>query len=124
MNTPQKLSKEATTAVGMYEAESGAGIVIQWQDGADLEYDFRGLRLACPCAMCIDENTGEKLLMPAMVPADITALSIESVGNYALKFTWSDGHSTGIYPFELLRHIGEARLAAVLKFQASKQSSN
>ena len=113
-----KFPKEAITAIGMTEAKSCSGIIIQWQDGANQELDFRGLRLACPCAMCIDEHTGEKILVPAMVPVDVSALSIESVGHYALKFTWSDGHSTGIYPFELLRHIGEARKAAIEKLKA------
>lgn len=114
----QKFAKEAITPIGMTKASHCSGIVIQWQNGTDLEYDFRGLRLSCPCAMCIDENTGEKLLRPAMVPVDVSAISIESVGHYALKFTWSDGHSTGIYPFELLRHIGEARKAALEKLKA------
>lgn len=102
-------SREQITPVGMKQAGQINGIVIQWQDGEDLEYDFRGLRLACACAACIDENTGEKLLVPSMVPVDVKALTIESVGTYAIRIIWSDGHSTGIYPFELLRHIGEAR---------------
>lgn len=104
-------TKAQTTPIGMDPAEGG--IVIQWQDGTDLVYDFRGLRLACPCAMCIDENTGEKILQPTMVPMDIEARSIESVGAYAMRFYWSDGHSTGIYPFPLLRYIGEARREAL-----------
>lgn len=28
---------------------------------------------------------------------------IEPVGGYALQFYWSDGHSTGIYTWEMLR---------------------
>lgn len=110
-------SREQVTAVGMKPVANG--IVIQWQDGSDLEYDFRGLRLACACASCIDENTGQKILRPAMVPMDIEAINIESVGSYAIRVLWSDGHSTGIYPFELLRHVGEARLAR-LQEQAAK----
>ena len=31
---------------------------------------------------------------------------IESVGRYALQIDWSDGHSTGIYPFARLRELG------------------
>ena len=111
--------REEVTPVGMKPGKGG--IVIQWADGTDLDYDFRGLRLSCACAMCIDENTGEKLLVPAMVPLDIKANQIESVGQYAVRIVWSDGHSTGIYPFPLLRHIGEARAAAI---EARNQQSN
>ena len=34
--------------------------------------------------------------------------AIHYVGRYALQFVWSDGHSTGIYPFEYLRKKWDA----------------
>ena len=34
--------------------------------------------------------------------------SPEYVGEYALRFDWSDGHKTGIYPFDFLRDIALA----------------
>ena len=49
------------------------------------------------------EGVGEVSLIA--VPDDIRALDIELVGRYAIQFTWSDGHSTGIYSFETLREI-------------------
>ena len=30
----------------------------------------------------------------------------EVVGGYAIQFFWADGHSTGIYSYELLRRLG------------------
>jgi DUF971 family protein len=36
---------------------------------------------------------------------DVHPLSVEYVGEYALRFDWSDGHKTGIYPFDFLRDI-------------------
>jgi DUF971 family protein len=30
---------------------------------------------------------------------------VEPVGNYALRFRWSDGHDTGIYTFDFLRRL-------------------
>jgi len=115
-------SKTQTTAVGMKPVENG--IVIQWADGSDLTYDFRGLRLACACALCIDENTGEKILQPSMVPLDIQAREIESVGAYAIRIKWSDGHSTGIYPFPLLRYVGEARQEAMAAWKAQQAAKS
>lgn len=100
------------TPVGMKRAGDNT-IEIQWQDGQNHELDFRGLRLACPCASCIDENTGEKILVPSMVPVDIKTIMVEPVGTYALKLTFSDGHSTGLYSFERLRELGEAREKAL-----------
>jgi DUF971 family protein len=34
-------------------------------------------------------------------------LKIEPVGRYAIQIDWSDGHSTGIYPFRRLRELGK-----------------
>ena len=64
------------------------------------------LRLACPCANCIDEITGAARLVPATISADVKPVSVRSVGNYAISIVWSDGHDTGIYSFERLKELG------------------
>lgn len=78
---------------------------VGWTDGHESKFPFRALRLACPCAMCKDEWTGKTLLDPASVPADVGVAKSELIGNYALAFQFSDGHSTGIYSFGLLRQL-------------------
>jgi ATP-binding protein involved in chromosome partitioning len=78
-----------------------------YQDGKQFDYDVRDLRLACPCAACIDEGTGEKILDPATVPADVAPQVIVTVGSYAISVGWSDGHDSGIYSYDMLRRIGE-----------------
>lgn len=90
--------------------EDGQRLRIVWWDGAVHEYEPRAIRLACPCAGCVDEFTGRPILDPASVAADIMPVSIEYVGRYALKFTWPDGHDTGIYPFDLMRGLGEGEV--------------
>lgn len=80
-------------------------LAIEWSDGGESRYEVRDLRIACPCASCVDENTGIRRLDPARVPADVRPLHIVSVGNYAIKVSWSDGHDTGIYSFSLLRRL-------------------
>lgn len=77
-------------------------ILIEWGDGKLGIYPARKLRLACPCAACVHEQTGEKILKPESVPADIRAVVIRPVGRYALQIHWSDGHETGLYSFESL----------------------
>jgi DUF971 family protein len=39
------------------------------------------------------------------VRPDVAAAAARIVGNYALHFDWSDGHTTGIYSFDYLRRI-------------------
>lgn len=82
----------------------GAEILFEWDRAGHVGvFGTRELRLACPCAVCVDEMTGRPLLDPATVPEEVTAESVELVGAYGVRFRWSDGHGTGIYTFESLR---------------------
>jgi DUF971 family protein len=85
--------------------EDGERLRIVWRDGHRSEFEPRLLRVNCRCAGCVDEYTGRPLLDPARVAPDVYPLAINRVGRYALQFDWSDGHTTGIYPFELLREL-------------------
>ena len=78
-----------------------------WEDGAAQDFDVRDLRLACRCALCVEEMSGRPLLDPAAVSLDVEPVEIRSVGSYAIAITWSDGHSSGIQSFDGLRAIGE-----------------
>jgi ATP-binding protein involved in chromosome partitioning len=80
------------------------GVLVEWDErGHTYLYEARSLRLACPCAECVEEMSGRPLLDPGAIPADIRPVSIALVGAYGLRIVWSDGHSTGIQTFEGLR---------------------
>ncbi len=79
------------------------GILIEWDSaGHEGWYPARELRLACPCAACVDEMSGRALLDPPSIPADVRPVSLALVGAYGLRVQWSDGHGTGIYTFQRL----------------------
>ncbi len=78
-------------------------IEIEWDDGHVTVYTPRELRAICPCAQCVSESTGERVLRPETIPADLTQTEIRLVGNYALTVFFSDGHHLGIYTFPMLR---------------------
>lgn len=78
---------------------------VTWPDGIVARYPFRELRLECPCAGCVNEFTGEKILDPASVPQDVHPTAVEISGNYALKIVWSDGHYTGLYTWDRLHAL-------------------
>ena len=85
----------------------GEGVSITWSDGQMCLYPYRYLRLQCSCAGCVEEMTGRALLNVAMVPDDVIVADYIEVGKYALQFLWTDGHSTGIYPFRMLRRLAK-----------------
>jgi DUF971 family protein len=82
---------------------------ILWPGGAEVTIPAARLRDLCPCAGCVEEGTGRKLLDAATIPADIRPLQMLAVGNYAVQIHWSDGHSTGIYTWEALRDASGLR---------------
>ncbi len=89
------------------EQRDARTLSIEWADGAKSLIDVRALRLACGCANCVDEWSGDAILTPSSIPEDIAPIGIQSVGRYAIQIDWSDGHNTGIYPFERLRKLSD-----------------
>jgi DUF971 family protein len=78
---------------------------ITWSDGHHSTYSWVNLRISCPCAVCAGEwRYRPPKLRPEDVGPNIRAMSVSRVGAYALRFVWTDGHDTGIYTFNFLRH--------------------
>ncbi len=92
---------------------SGNTMEIAWKDGHQSTYSFAYLRDACPCALCNDEREKSRrqpdqpsspdagplpMFKPVLRPTEVAP-----VGNYAIRFTWNDGHQHGIYSWSYLR---------------------
>ncbi|CAI2718204.1 DUF971 domain-containing protein [Nitrospina watsonii] len=109
---PQKKAKNEDLTPRDVKQVDESTLGITWTDGHEAIYPVKLLREKCPCAHCIDEWTGEKRIKPGQIPDTIRPIKIKAVGLYALQFDWNDGHSTGLYPYELLRNLcqcGECR---------------
>ena len=85
--------------------ESETEISIKWSDGEETRYTAAALRRSCPCAGCINEWTGEKMLNDGKIADDLTIKHTSIVGRYALNFHFSDGHDTGIFSFKYLQGL-------------------
>ena len=85
--------------------ENDAEISVTWSDDVVTNYRASQLRRSCPCAGCVNEWTGEKMLDEKNIPDDLSFDHITVVGRYALNFDFSDGHDTGIFSFKYLKDL-------------------
>lgn len=87
------------------------GLTIRWADGTTSYYPIAYLRRMSPSAdarQLRDEMAKNPLAVLPSRPGTggpLVATGAELVGNYALRITFSDGHSTGIYSWVYLRSI-------------------
>ena len=83
------------------------GLAIVWNDSKDSFIDYKVLREGCPCANCSGESDvfGNLYKGPEIKLTDnaYKLINIIKVGNYAIRITWGDMHSDGIFTFEKLR---------------------
>lgn len=91
--------------------EGNDRLIIEWNDGHRSVYAWQHLRDNCPCASCRGEHEQPpdpfRILKPhELLPRPpLAPLAMTSVGHYAYKITWNDGHDTGIYTLEHLRQL-------------------
>lgn len=94
--------KDPRTAPTGIRAPHGADIThIDWADGHEGVYPNDVLRGFCPCAKC--QGHGGNITFQPGGSSELRDL--ETVGTYALKLVWGDGHDTGIYTFQYLRDL-------------------
>lgn len=83
------------------------GILFGWDPGGERLVSARELRLACPCAHCVHELTGRRLLDPAEVAESVAVRDMQPTGHYGYRILFDDGHDSGIYTLELLAGLGK-----------------
>ncbi|MFA6311787.1 MAG: DUF971 domain-containing protein [Sterolibacterium sp.] len=78
---------------------------IAFADNKTFKLSHELLRVFSPSAEVRGHGPGQEVLQTGKRNVDI--LSIEPVGNYAVKLSFSDGHDTGLYSWDLLYNLGE-----------------
>src|SRR3954447_15504537 len=85
-------------------------LVIDWNDGQRRRYRWTDLRKHCPCAGCREEREQPPDPLRILKPSELVPLQpvkIETVGYYAYRIVWSDGHDAGLFTLDHLRALGE-----------------
>lgn len=87
---------------------------IAFDDGAAFKLPFELLRVYSPSAEVQGHGPGQEVLQTGKREVQITGL--EPVGHYAVQPSFSDGHDTGIYSWELLYRLGREQEALWAKY--------
>lgn len=85
--------------------------ILEFSDGNVFELDYLEVRKNCQCAKCKPRQVNEKMKIEFVEEISRMMLvkpKVEQVGNYALRFEWPTGCSSGIHSFEHLRKISES----------------
>ena len=77
---------------------------ITFADGSTFSLPCEFLRVYSPSAEVRGHGPGQEVLQAGKKEVEITR--VEPVGSYAVQLTFSDGHDTGIYSWELLYDYG------------------
>ncbi|WP_338665647.1 DUF971 domain-containing protein [Pararoseomonas sp. SCSIO 73927] len=77
---------------------------VAFDDGGRFELPAEYLRVESPSAEVQGHGPGEKVLVHGK--REVAIIGIEPVGNYAVRLTFDDLHSTGIYSWETLHRLG------------------
>ncbi len=98
--TDGTLARVPNAQVVDVELERQLELRVTYDDGVTCSFPLLTLRQACPCATCRNHRDNDR---PAYGGPSIEARGAEMHGNWGISIEWSDGHSTGIYPWTHLR---------------------
>ena len=77
---------------------------IAFADGQRFRLPYEFLRVYSPSAEVRGHGPGQETLQ--IGKRDVAITNVESVGHYALRPTFSDGHDSGIYSWDYLYDLG------------------
>ena len=91
------------TEIKLHQASRRLEIAFDSGQRYTLSYEF--LRVHSPSAEVRGHGPGQEVLQVGK--RDVAIDAVEPIGHYAIRPTFSDGHSTGIYSWEYLYEIAQ-----------------
>ncbi|MGB0472979.1 MAG: gamma-butyrobetaine hydroxylase-like domain-containing protein [Porticoccaceae bacterium] len=80
-------------------------LLIEFSDGQEFSLPAEFLRVHSPSAEVRGHGEGNETLQ--FGKRDIRITGLEQAGNYALLILFSDGHDSGIFSWDYLRHLAD-----------------
>jgi DUF971 family protein len=97
------LTKQTPIPTGIVVHSKSRALELQYTNNESFRIPFELLRVYSPSAEVQGHGPGQETLQTGK--RDVTLVSVEPVGHYALQLNFSDGHNTGIYSWDILRDL-------------------
>ena len=103
--TPQSITVHAASRV----------LEVAFSDGVSFRIPFELMRIYSPSAEVQGHGPGQEVLQTGKREVDL--VDLQPVGNYAVQPSFSDGHDTGIYSWDLLYQLGARQAELWAEYQ-------
>ena len=98
------LTTESPTPVSMTVHGRSRVLEIEFSDGKQFRIPFELMRVYSPSAEVQGHGPGQEVLQTGKRNVELADLA--PVGNYGVQPTFSDGHDTGIFSWDVLHDLG------------------
>jgi DUF971 family protein len=98
------LTLDTPTPTALTVHQQSRLLEIAFSDGAHFKLPFELLRVYSPSAEVQGHGPGQEVLQTGK--RDVEIVGLEPIGNYAVQPTFSDGHSSGLFTWDYLHHLG------------------
>ena len=82
-------------------------LFVKFDNGYETTLMAELLRVESPSAEVQGHGSGQKTTPAGK--ANVTIAAIEPVGNYAIRISFSDGHDTGLFSWDILHDYGQSQ---------------
>ena len=98
------LSKDTPAPESLTVHGQSRVLEVGFSDGQIFRIPFELMRVYSPSAEVQGHGPGQETLQTGK--REVTIVDLESVGHYAIKPSFSDGHDTGLFTWEYLYFLG------------------
>ena len=115
------LNKNSPTPHDITVHSQSRVLEVLFSDGQRFRIPFELMRVYSPSAEVQGHGPGQEILQTGKRDVDIVAL--EAVGNYAVQPTFSDGHNSGLFPWDYLYFLGSQEAKLWAEYNARLQTA-
>ena len=98
------LQADSPTPTALTVHSQSPMLEVVFSDGVKFKIPFELMRVYSPSAEVQGHGPGQEVLQTGK--RGVGVIELESVGNYAVKPVFSDGHESGIFSWDYLYHLG------------------